>query len=266
MPLPTWDQLEKNQTDDEKIEAAINRLIAAHNDDANAHIGAGRSLNSHKASAVIDHLAASIIADKLKDFEVTVKKLGWDKVFRYVDWASLDSWDVSPAGKASIGVGQCTIIANNETSYILARPTFDGLESAKNPYFQVRVGLYNHPGTVYFGAGEVFPRNSYEGFGFKIVNGTVYAWHSYLDGSSVLQEVTTQIGTISGWNAANYKAIMDWSGGNIKFYVNDVLKATHSSNLPNEFHDDRWFEFRNKNLAVGNAYVYIGDFFFVQDF
>jgi len=39
MADPNWESLEKSQTDNETIEEAIDRLITAHNDDANAHIG-----------------------------------------------------------------------------------------------------------------------------------------------------------------------------------------------------------------------------------
>jgi len=39
MDRPNWGLLEKSQTDNETIEEAIDRLITAHNDDANAHIG-----------------------------------------------------------------------------------------------------------------------------------------------------------------------------------------------------------------------------------
>lgn len=75
MALPVWGNLEKSQIDSEKIEEAIARLIQAHEDDANAHLEVGESLYSHKASEIIDHIVASIIADKVKDGEITEPKL-----------------------------------------------------------------------------------------------------------------------------------------------------------------------------------------------
>ncbi len=67
MATPVWGNLGKSQIDNETIEEAIARLIQAHEDDPDAHIETGESLQSHKAAAIIDHLAARIIADKIKD-------------------------------------------------------------------------------------------------------------------------------------------------------------------------------------------------------
>lgn len=62
--MDTWGTTPKSQTDNELVEAAVNRLIAAHNDDPDAHIGTGRSLSVHRESDVIDHKAGSIPLDK----------------------------------------------------------------------------------------------------------------------------------------------------------------------------------------------------------
>jgi hypothetical protein len=47
----TWGQLAKSQTDPEKIEEAIKRLINEHNADPEAHLVEGGSLKSHKVMA-----------------------------------------------------------------------------------------------------------------------------------------------------------------------------------------------------------------------
>ena len=67
MAIPTWGMLEKSQTDPEKIEEAIARLIAEHNNDEAAHLGAGQSLQSHKASEIIDHAISSVVSDKIAE-------------------------------------------------------------------------------------------------------------------------------------------------------------------------------------------------------
>ena len=71
----TWGNLLKSQISAEKIEEAILRMIQDHEDDPNAHLETGESLYSHKASEIIDHIVASIIADKIKDNEVIDPKL-----------------------------------------------------------------------------------------------------------------------------------------------------------------------------------------------
>lgn len=68
MTLPLWGQLEKSSIDDETIEEAVERIIAEHNDDPEAHVQAGGSLEAHKADDVIDHPAESVLADKLAGF------------------------------------------------------------------------------------------------------------------------------------------------------------------------------------------------------
>ncbi len=65
MSLDFWGTIPKSQTDSEQVEGAIQRLIDAHNADPDAHLGAGQSLQSHKASDIIDHQASSIVADKI---------------------------------------------------------------------------------------------------------------------------------------------------------------------------------------------------------
>lgn len=60
----TWGSLEKSQTDSTTIDEAIDAKITAHNNDPDAHLGDGQSLQSHRASEIIDHLAESIVPDK----------------------------------------------------------------------------------------------------------------------------------------------------------------------------------------------------------
>lgn len=75
MSVATWGLLAKSLVDNEKIEEAIARLILEHNEDETSHLGSGQSLQSHKASEIIDHLASSIIEDKIKNGEITNPKI-----------------------------------------------------------------------------------------------------------------------------------------------------------------------------------------------
>lgn len=60
-----WGGLPKSQTDNERIEDAITRRVGEHAADETAHLLPGQSLQSHKASQIIDHLAESVVNDKL---------------------------------------------------------------------------------------------------------------------------------------------------------------------------------------------------------
>lgn len=70
MADPTWGLLAKSMVDNETVEEAIDRLIAVHESDPEAHLGAGESLEQHKAEDVIDHPAGSVLADKWTNSEV----------------------------------------------------------------------------------------------------------------------------------------------------------------------------------------------------
>lgn len=65
MGVQVWGQMQKGQGDSELIEGAISRMLQVHDDDPDAHLETGQALQSHKASEIIDHLAESIVNDKL---------------------------------------------------------------------------------------------------------------------------------------------------------------------------------------------------------
>jgi hypothetical protein len=69
MSNPVWGVLEKALDDPQTILEAVDAKIAAHEADEEAHLGAGESLQSHRASEIIDHAAASVLADKLTSTE-----------------------------------------------------------------------------------------------------------------------------------------------------------------------------------------------------
>lgn len=80
MADPIWGMLAKSQVDPEKIEEAIIRLIVAHNNDETSHLEVGQSLQSHKASEIIDHLAESIVEDKFATGSVSSRAITTDQL------------------------------------------------------------------------------------------------------------------------------------------------------------------------------------------
>lgn len=260
MPLPTWALLEKSLIDSEKIEAAINRLIAAHNDDANAHIGAGRSLNSHKAAAIIDHLAVSIIADKIKDFEVPVQKLLLNKTFIQSHFESLDAWDTYGTGETSHRIGGTRIRSTTTAdTYRKIVVPFDLIKldfDLKNPVFETILELsHNTSQLAYFGIGD---RSDWF-MGFKVSNGTLYAYWMK-NGSEYSQEITG----ITITNLNRYRIVMD-SGTDMKFYIDDVLKATITTNLPNTSDCPELFHYYIKTTVAAYREMIIAVATFYQD-
>ncbi len=70
MSVENWGMLAKSAVDPETIEQAIARLILVHEEDEASHLGVGESLQSHKASEIIDHAARSIVYDKLAGAQI----------------------------------------------------------------------------------------------------------------------------------------------------------------------------------------------------
>lgn len=61
-----WAGLERATNDPTTIDQALAEAVTAHNDDPDAHLGAGQALESHRAAEIIDHLAESVVNDKIK--------------------------------------------------------------------------------------------------------------------------------------------------------------------------------------------------------
>ena len=70
MAILNWGDLTKSQEDNETIEEAIARVIAEHNEDEEAHVDSGQSLEAHKSADVIDHPAGSVVAAKKSYIEI----------------------------------------------------------------------------------------------------------------------------------------------------------------------------------------------------
>lgn len=91
MSIFTWGAQPKSQVDPETVEEAITRIVAQHEHDPASHLGENESIEAHRTSEVIDHLAGSILPDK-KD----MTDLNYD-----INFQSLDGFSIT--GYASVG-------------------------------------------------------------------------------------------------------------------------------------------------------------------
>src|SRR4030042_340129 len=71
--MDTWGAIPKAQDDNQLIDEAIAAAISNHEADSEAHLGAGESLETHRAQDVIDHPAESIVSDKYNNLSFTDK-------------------------------------------------------------------------------------------------------------------------------------------------------------------------------------------------
>lgn len=238
MALPVWGNLEKSQIDNETIEEAIVRLIQAHEDDPNAHIEVGESLQSHKASEIIDHIVASIIADKIKDGEVTVPKLLWDKFLITAEFESLDGWKQGGVGTETItcilgGTKIETGNINGNTAYIFCSPAYGFGEVPnfdRHPLFQLRLRIMDKGfAEVHLHVGQAgFQAAGNDYIGFRFDEGDIFAVCRQNASGETAVDIT---GAIESEDPHDYKVIY-YSTEKVEFYIDGVLKTTIATNIP----------------------------------
>jgi hypothetical protein len=238
----TWGQLAKSQTDPEKIEEAIQRLIAEHNADPEAHLVEGGSLQSHKMAEIIDHLVSSIIADKIKDGEVTPPKIlsllsNEEEVGHISDFST---WDSYVAGSGSVTKRfKYNEVATGSTINSIASIylKFGNYPGYSGPYrfdFKVYIEEYINEGMecyIKFGGGNYLPNDGNvpsRCFGFKLtaieIEEEVYEVkvegfvRNYFGVSYVTLATNLQV-------TEAYVLSIDWVGDTFNFYIDGVLKG-----------------------------------------
>jgi hypothetical protein len=165
MSIDTWGMLPKSQEDNETIEEAINRIVAEHEADPEAHTGENESLAAHREFETLDHKAGSVLADKLTD-----KEMMWES--NLSDYALWTSFDIDNENYPGIG------IPYNADNHTYARMTINlqsivayNLPLTIDYYFQAYGFGENPPGSSVFDFGfGVYGTTTSDGFGFKAVH------------------------------------------------------------------------------------------------
>jgi hypothetical protein len=236
MAIDIWGDKPKSQTDATTVDEEIAALIQAHEDDEDAHLEAGESLQSHKASEIIDHLALSIVNDKIANGEVDLSKLSASELQAYICFESLDNWLKSSTGVTAKILNASLITSGtlNDLKYLIADGNVN-LNIASfdyDMYFQTALQLFSTTSQiVYFGIGfqEGISEDAF--VGFKVLNGTLYA--CIVDTPD--DESTEHLHEITGVNITDlnvYKVYYDQALAKFYFYVNGILKYTHDGDVP----------------------------------
>lgn len=235
MATPNWGMLQKSQSDPSTIEQAIGALISAHNADPEAHLGAGGSLQSHKAADIIDHLAASIIADKLASGAVTRPKLlsyqSWNLPFESVAGYSKQT-DGNSAIEALVQALRITVgsVSGNISCLWLGEIYNIVPVTSKNPSisFSMKLGDPEFYDTyVVWGAGGPFVPLNGPYFGIKVRHSaSTKIFGVYL--ASGGSEVETELIGVNPADPHFYRAELADGGATLNFYVDGVLSASVS--------------------------------------
>jgi len=201
------------------------------------------------------YLAWSGANDKLDlKSDIIVDAIFYNKRYIYTAFESLDGWVQSKSGTGNIApnLGEFYLDTGSTISSIadVHCESFQegtAINFAKNPYFQTAIRLSAITNqTIYITNGSY----DLDGFGFKISNGTLYSLH-IKDGTEYTTEITGI--TLTNWNT--YK-VSYTSGTNIKFYVNDVLKVTATTNLPVATDVLERFRYSITNTAAERKYLF----------
>jgi hypothetical protein len=254
MGIEVWGEMNKSQTDAELIEAAISRLIQAHDDDPTAHMEDDQSIGLHRINDVLDHPAGSVPTDKFS-FARTIKT--W--------FESIDGWTNYSAGTGSAlaqlgglflstggtsgGVGALAILGS----------VFIGLNMSKAFYW--RTTIFSDISNIisYFGPCYAVDLVDFNGFGFRIVSGSLQAFMGDYTNLATI--------TISGIDITEthiYEIRYSVVPQKAEFYIDGNLVATFDSgNFPEN--GDEFCTLLLKNTTSSTHNCAVSDFQYEQE-
>ena len=272
MANPIWGMLAKSQTDNETIEQAIARLIAVHEADEESHLGAGESLQSHKASVIIDHLASSIVQDKIALYQISPDQMAdmgaWMRVS--LPFESLDAWytSISAGGSIVCDLGNVSLTTHTDANDLASMYSkYLWPYASKDLYFRTNAKVL-FPGSTsnkllaHLGFGDVHKiTGTANALYFKISGGRIYACHITTNGAAGT-EYATDIQAVA--SNTLYQFLIKYTAGlKIEYFINNVLVYTRTTNLPNQayqFKDDFRYSIQTldafaKNMVLNASYV-----------
>jgi hypothetical protein len=239
-----WGMLPKAQYDSTTIDEAVTAAIAAHNDDPDAHMAAGQSIDVHRANTVIDHPQGSVVGDKYTNHDFTITP----------DFSSVaNGYFVSTGGifYSLAGVRFETGGTSGTTKTLRASGQYspayyDGVHPTTFQFTAHMIDTTNY--TAYGLAGTDGVLEVGPGLGFKFVNGTLYAVEIYVDAFGDPQEVTSTIAGVTVTDPHLYRCQLD-AAGVATFFVdgNQVASWTVHSNTDAGL---ILFSFQIKNTAA----------------
>jgi len=225
MSVETWGEMPKAQDNSQKIDEAISVAISAHNDDPDAHLGAGQALDSHRAAEVIDHLAYSIVSDKLNDslFQNKLFLTSFSTVDIFAHQESSHTLEIN-------GIIFWTSTVLNNIAYYALRSVLEPVSSfLQNPVLVVPFSLScTNSYLAYVGIGDLSITYDNSFAGFKFYGGHVYA-RTYSETTS--HETLVDLGAFNQYQTYILR-IEVTQGSNVKFYIDESLVATITTDIP----------------------------------
>lgn len=222
MSLPLWGQLQFSQENPETILEAIARMISEHEEDPEAHLGEGESLELHKQETVIDHPAGSILPDKWSyndfDFETQFENLGGFTV----------SGGISNSNFPGISFNLEDGVSDLQT----LRANFAGILTAGNLTHDYLCDVYFYVDTAdeleIIDIGLSDSGMTTRSLGFRISGGNLYGVARY--GST--EHLTANLGDVTDALIKFVRVYYDYGANLITWYLNGAVVATMTPDSP----------------------------------
>lgn len=231
MGLFNWGALPKAQDDPQTIAESINEAIATHESDPTAHLGDGESLQQHKSNEIIDHLAESIVTDKIRSGQLLLEHFSQSRMFQVIPLMNMSFANAGVNSFANVVYAEVATGPTTNAWYWAYSGNDDlyGLIGSYqlSPRFRMRLILTNRTSSeAYFGLGQFIDDSA---LGFKITGNALKAvwWDS---------NPTEHLESIAGIDlsvAHNYEVYMKY-GEYVKWYIDglEVLSKTWASLTP----------------------------------
>lgn len=270
-----WEHLAKNQTDPETIEEAIVRIVQEHDDDPEAHLESGQSLEAHKNSDVIDHLAFSIVNDKVKERNIDPSKFNYPGVCLEPSLESVDAWYKSLAGTGAFFEPFVSCIelrcGYQNNSKTLANITLGNYMAVGYPdglVFECKAVMTTDVVADFrIGAVQCDPSwNGTDNFGFEKLHTDSHVFCFYIHNGS---KTRFDLGAFdpTGWIRYRAECILTTPNDifTLNFYIDGVLKKTYTGVTLN-IDSDQGFgigmikkasDYDNPSIVVSNILWYV---------
>ena len=200
--------------------------------------------------------------DDIFEGNLSVGFITYLKTVIFTNFESVDGW-TSPNGNGGLSAGLANAlfspdVLNNNPWEVFRGGNTATFNFSRNPLFQITVAVEaNDDSIVYIGPGEPTGAGG-ENIQFKFDGLDLYA-ENY-DESSV---TSTFIQTLNADQRYQLRAVFT-SGSKIEFYVDNVLVATHTTNLPTLGFDSGVSLFGD--LGVGDEPIFhLSSLLYVED-
>lgn len=254
MTTLAWEHLPKSSIENETIEQAIVRIVAAHNQDNTAHMQEGGSIDIHRKESVLDHKAGSVLADK-----ETMSEYKFATTFE-----SLELWDV--VGNVDhAGILGCRLYLENgevdESSIYAMSPALGNfLNTYKDMVFQTIIKVDFSTGTSIIKFGQFSQTlDSNNGFGFIVQNGLLKTFI----GDAVWSH-TSNINSISVSVPHIYRAQYIAGERKIYWFVDGVEVDTYTLLPSQNLEDDSGLYIGTRTGTMSDGYVEVSNIVYAR--